>query len=109
VLNEVTDLILVEPAGIVYPEVIGDGHAEILLSQAHIANTANPHNTTRAQVGLGSVPNYPAATEAEGVTGTANNRIMTPIATTAKVDAAIGVLCDELIEVIDNALSTLFV
>lgn len=109
VLDEVADLITAEPAGIVYPEVIGDGHAEILLSQAHLANTANPHNTTKAQVGLGSVPNYPAATDAEGVTGTATNRIMTPATTAAKVDNEIGILCDELIVVIDDALANLFV
>lgn len=45
---------------------------------AHINNKANPHAVTAAQVGLGSVPNYPAATAAEAVDPTINNRLLTP-------------------------------
>ena len=45
----------------------------------HINDKTNPHSTTKAQVGLGSVENYPVATKAEAETGTATNRYMTPL------------------------------
>ncbi|MCK9234802.1 MAG: tail fiber domain-containing protein [Gammaproteobacteria bacterium] len=44
----------------------------------HISNTSNPHNVTKAQVGLGSVNNYSTATPAETNTGTASNLYVTP-------------------------------
>lgn len=47
-------------------------------ASAHATRTDNPHATTKTQVGLGSVENYPVATQAEAQTGTANNRYMTP-------------------------------
>lgn len=48
---------------------------------AHINNTANPHNTTQAQVGLGSVQNYGIATQAEAEAGSSNIKYMTPLRT----------------------------
>lgn len=45
---------------------------------AHAAQNDNPHGTTKAQVGLGSVENYPTASQAEAEAGTAANRYMTP-------------------------------
>lgn len=51
------------------------------LLNAHIADKANPHNTTKAQVGLGSVQNYPMASAAEAVAGTAADRYMSPART----------------------------
>lgn len=55
----------------------------------HPADKNNPHETNAAQVGLGNVPNYPPASNAEGVTGTATNRLMTPAATKAAIQAKI--------------------
>ncbi len=49
------------------------------LLQAHVSDTNNPHATTKAQVGLGSVDNYATATQAEAEAGTATNRFMTPL------------------------------
>jgi hypothetical protein len=46
---------------------------------AHIANVSNPHNTTKAQVGLGSVDNYATATQAEAVGGAVNTAFVTPL------------------------------
>lgn len=103
-INEVSDLLLVEPAGIVYPPVISDGSAEIIALQAFSERKDNPHQVTKAQVGLGSVPNYPAATNAEALAGTVTNRLMSPATTQASVDQAINSLCDHLSEVIDSAL-----
>lgn len=169
VLDEVADLITVEPAGIIYPDVLTEGSAEIEALEAfttrtdnphgvtkaqvglgavdnfatatqveaeagtsnvrfmtplrtkqlidktataalntHVADKANPHQVTKAQVGLGNVDNFATATPAEGVAGTAVDKFMTPATTTAKVDDSIGILCDELIVVIDDALVNLF-
>ena len=53
---------------------------------AHIARTDNPHAVTKAQVGLGSVDNFPTASQAEAEAGTAANRFMTPQRTKQYVD-----------------------
>lgn len=45
---------------------------------AHTGNMNNPHQTTKAQVGLGNVDNFPTASELEARTGTAVDRFMTP-------------------------------
>lgn len=44
----------------------------------HIADKNNPHNTTKAQVGLNQVENYRIATEAEAIAGGVNTAYMTP-------------------------------
>lgn len=54
-------------------DVIGGG-----LVSAHADQDDNPHNVTKDQVGLGSVGNYPIASTAEAVAGTASNRYMSP-------------------------------
>jgi hypothetical protein len=46
---------------------------------AHIARVDNPHATTKAQVGLGSVENYGIATAAEAIAGALNTEYMTPL------------------------------
>lgn len=47
----------------------------------HISDQTNPHNTTKAQVGLGSVENYGVATQGEAEAGTSNLKYMTPLRT----------------------------
>lgn len=74
----------------------------------HIADKTNPHAVTKAQVGLGNVDNYGTASTAMAITGTATDKFMTPASTTAKVDDSIGILCDELILVMDDAMVNLF-
>lgn len=49
------------------------------LLQAHVADQTNPHNVTKAQVGLGSVSNLPLADRAEAELGTSHSRYMTPL------------------------------
>jgi len=46
---------------------------------AHINDTNNPHNTNKAQVGLGNVQNYGVATQSQAQTGTDNSTYMTPL------------------------------
>jgi hypothetical protein len=49
------------------------------LLQTHINNQSNPHNTTKAQVGLGSVDNFATASQADALAGTRNDLFMTPL------------------------------
>jgi len=49
--------------------------------QAHAQDQGNPHQTTKAQVGLGSVDNYETASQPEAEAGALNNRFMTPLRT----------------------------
>lgn len=56
----------------------------------HIADKTNPHNVTKAQVGLGNVLNYGTASSAEGVSGTATDKYMTASVTKAAIAAQVG-------------------
>lgn len=53
--------------------------------QAHITNYNNPHQVTKAQVGLGNVQNYPVATVADAQAGSNNTEYMTPYLTAQAV------------------------
>lgn len=55
---------------------------------AHVADKNNPHETNKAQVGLGDVQNYPIATQSQAEAGTNNTSYMTP----QRVSQAIAVL-----------------
>lgn len=44
----------------------------------HVARTDNPHATTKTQVGLGSVENYPPATDVIALAGTSTASYLTP-------------------------------
>lgn len=54
--------------------------------QDHIDNTNNPHNITKAMLGLGGVENYPIATMPEAETGNRNDRYLTPLRLKAVFD-----------------------
>jgi glycerophosphoryl diester phosphodiesterase len=49
--------------------------------EAHVEDTNNPHQVTKAQVGLGSVPNYSVATKTEAEAGITDNKFMSPLQT----------------------------
>jgi len=53
----------------------------------HAENVNNPHGVSKVQVGLGNVPNYPAATQAQAEAGTDNASLMTPKQTTNTIDS----------------------
>lgn len=53
---------------------------------AHATQTDNPHNVTKAQVGLGLVDNFATAAEADARNGVANNLFMTPLRTKQAID-----------------------
>lgn len=59
---------------------------------AHIANTNNPHGTTKVHVGLGSVNNFDLATLAEAQAGTSNVKYMTPYLTAQAITVQAGAL-----------------
>ena len=48
---------------------------------AHLDDMANPHEVTKEQIGLGSVQNFPIASQAEAQAAVVNNRYMTPLRT----------------------------
>ena len=52
----------------------------------HPGSGTNPHGTTKANVGLGSVLNYRVATQTESETGTSNAKYMTPLRTKQAID-----------------------
>jgi methylphosphotriester-DNA--protein-cysteine methyltransferase len=54
----------------------------------HSQTIGNPHQTTKADMGLGNVENYGIATQAEAEAGSVNNKYMTPL----RVKQAIDVL-----------------
>lgn len=58
---------------------------------AHYANTANPHSTTKAQVGLGNVDNFLTATTAEAAAGSVTDKFMTPALVKAAITALASV------------------
>lgn len=55
--------------------------------QAHKDDKQNPHGTTKAQVGLGSVQNYPMASNDEAEQAVATNRYMSPSTTVVLMNA----------------------
>lgn len=54
---------------------------------SHVANLLNPHQTTKTQVGLGNVQNYPVADGPITVLGTSANHYVTPFGLKAALDA----------------------
>lgn len=68
-------------------DIVADLDAANTALSAHTGNFLNPHQTTKAQVGLGSVENFAVATQAEAVAGTTNDRYMTPLRAKNSVDS----------------------
>lgn len=62
-------------------------------SSGHFSNTSNPHNVTKAQVGLSNVANFPVATLEQAVEGLAVDAYMTP----RRVSEAIGTIGKALV------------
>ena len=54
--------------------------------QAHAANQHNPHQVTKAQVGLGNVDDFATATNEETVEGLRTDRFVTPASATALLE-----------------------
>lgn len=63
--------------------------ANVVDLNTHITNMSNPHNTTKHQVGLGNVENYPVATEAEAIAGIETQKYVTPFGVKRHVDERI--------------------
>lgn len=56
----------------------------------HVNNDQNPHATTKTQVGLGSVENFPLANVTEAKLGESNQRYMTPLLVAAAIEDRVG-------------------
>lgn len=59
-------------------------------NESHINDKNNPHETTKAQVGLSLVANYPPANVSEATAGLVDNRYMTPALTKVSVTEWVG-------------------
>ncbi len=57
---------------------------------AHLEDEANPHNTTKGQVGLSNVQNFPVATDPEAAAAVSNSAYMTPLRTKTEVAALLA-------------------
>lgn len=66
------------------------------LVNVHANRTDNPHNTTKAQVGLNLVENYRVATNQEAIDGTLAQAYMTPALTRAAINAQQGNFLDHI-------------
>ena len=82
----------IEQAGIVLGETSSTAYRgdRGKLAYDHISNTDNPHNVTKAQVGLGNVPNNSYATTTVANAGTSVNGFMNPKLTKDAVDSWVG-------------------
>ena len=59
-------------------------------ADTHIADTTNPHDVNKTDVGLGSVLNYGVATQTEAEAGTVSTEYMTPLRTKQAINKAGG-------------------
>ncbi len=57
---------------------------------SHTDDLTNPHQVTKAQVGLGSVQDYAIASQAEALAGSLNTRYMTPLRTKELINQDLG-------------------
>jgi hypothetical protein len=73
---------------------------------AHINNYSNPHNVTKAQVGLSNVQNYTTATQAAAQAGTSDGFYMTPLSVSYAISALGGALVNAHANRTDNPHST---
>lgn len=69
--------------------LLATGNTDTALAQ-HILDTNNPHATTKTQVGMGNVENYPIATQSQAQAATSNTAYMTPLRTAQLVAAITG-------------------
>lgn len=76
---------------VVAVDVINRIRGEFPGALEHSALKNNPHDVTAEQVGLGQVPNWTSASQAEAENGSLGNRFMTPIRTKQAIDAQIPI------------------
>lgn len=65
------------------------------LLQQHVDDDTNPHQVTKAQVGLGKVENHQLSSELEARAGTLNTRYMTPLRVAQAIETLAGELLDQ--------------
>lgn len=71
-------------------QAIADGGSGTNVVTQHINDENNPHNVTKAQVGLSLLQNYPVASINEGNEGLLNTRYMTPIRVKDAIGSQVG-------------------
>lgn len=84
---------------------IESGYATAASLAGHTSNTSNPHGTTKAHVGLGSVQNYGVATQAEAEAGAIDTKYMTPLRAKQAIAAQVPAATDTVAGLIERATS----
>lgn len=82
---------------------IESGYATAASLAGHTSNTSNPHGTTKAHVGLGSVMNYGVATQAEAEAGAIDTKYMTPLRAKQAISALVPAASDTAAGLIEHA------
>lgn len=82
---------------------IESGYATTDSLAGHTSNTSNPHVTTKAQVGLGSVENYGIASQAEAEAGTIDTKYMTPLRAKQAIAALVPAASETVPGLIERA------
>lgn len=82
---------------------IESGYATDASLASHAGNTSNPHEVTKAQVGLGSVLNYGVATQAEAEAGTIDTKYMTPLRAKQAIAAQVPAATETVAGLIERA------
>lgn len=72
----------------------------------HVNNYSNPHNVTKAQVGLGNVANYAVASLVDAQSGLSNGFFMTPLRTRDAISAIGGAMLKVHTDDINNPHAT---
>lgn len=73
----------------------------------HLNNKSNPHETDKADVGLGLVANHPPATPKEAKSGTRDDRTMSPATTRTAIERFGRQYTDEEIDKVIRRIQTL--
>lgn len=82
---------------------IESGYATAAALVGHTSNTSNPHGTTKAQVGLGSVENYGIASQAEAEAGASDIKYMTPLKAKQAIAKLVPAASDTVAGLIEHA------
>lgn len=75
--------------------------------RAHVMHKGNPHGTTKADIGLSNVPNYPTGTEQEQAEGKSSTVLSTPAGVQKQIEQQVVTAegLDELVTGLTNAFN----
>lgn len=77
-----TDELDVSAAIVVGLDAAISANTDVIAATTHLSNTLNPHSVTKAQVGLGNVPNTDCTNASNITSGTLPNAVLPPLVIT---------------------------